>query len=93
MFFLFRNLSQQLRLMKHSISTAIHYVNILFRYIVPHWQAIIKSNNGQKKKDKRTNNDLQNNTRKTKDRAALASLKTRLNSGSLVGEAVPAPLH
>jgi len=23
--------------MKHSISTAIHYVNILFRYIVPHW--------------------------------------------------------
>ena len=70
--------------MKHSISTAIHYFNILFRYIVPHWQAIIKSNNGQKKKDKRTNNDLQNNTRKTKDRAALP--------GSLVGEAVPAPL-
>jgi hypothetical protein len=49
MFFLFRNLSQQLHLMKHSISTAIHYFNILFRYIVPHWQAIIKSNNGKKK--------------------------------------------
>jgi hypothetical protein len=33
--------------------------------------------NGQKKKDKRTNNDLQNITQKTKDRATRNTTKTR----------------
>jgi len=32
--------------------------------------------NGQKTKDKKTNNDLQNITQKTKDRATRSSLKT-----------------
>ena len=33
--------------------------------------------NGQKKKDKRTNNDLQNIAQKTKDRATRNTTKTR----------------
>jgi hypothetical protein len=33
--------------------------------------------NGQKKKDKRTNNDLQNITQRTKDQATRMPLKTR----------------
>ena len=32
--------------------------------------------NGQKKKDKRKNNDVQNTTQKTKDRATQTPLKT-----------------
>ena len=40
-----------------------------------------RQRNGQKKKDKRTNNDLQNTTQKTKDRATRTPLKK-----------VPAPL-
>ena len=32
--------------------------------------------NGQKKKDKRKNNDVQNTTQKTKDRATRTPLKT-----------------
>jgi hypothetical protein len=34
--------------------------------------------NGQKKKDKRTNNDLQNITQKSKDRATQNTTKTRI---------------
>jgi hypothetical protein len=37
--------------------------------------------NGQKKKDKRTNNNLQNITRKTTDRVTQTQLKPRVNSG------------
>jgi hypothetical protein len=35
-----------------------------------------RQHNGQKKKDKKTNNDLQNTTQKGKDRAARNPLKT-----------------
>ena len=35
-----------------------------------------RQHNGHKKKDKRRNNDLQDTTRKTKDRAARTPLKT-----------------
>jgi len=35
-----------------------------------------RQHNGQKKKDKRTNNDLQNITHKTKDRVTRIPLKT-----------------
>ena len=35
-----------------------------------------RQHNGQKKKDKRTNNDLQNTTHKTKDRVTRTPLKT-----------------
>jgi hypothetical protein len=35
-----------------------------------------RQHNGQKKQDKMTNNDLQNTTQKTKDRATRTSLKT-----------------
>ena len=35
-----------------------------------------RQHNGQKKKDKRTNNDLQNITYKTKDRVTRTPLKT-----------------
>jgi len=35
-----------------------------------------KQRNGQKKKEKRTNNDLQNITHKTKDRVTQTTLKT-----------------
>jgi hypothetical protein len=35
-----------------------------------------RQHNGQKKKDKRTNNDLQNSTHKTKDRVKRTPLKT-----------------
>jgi hypothetical protein len=48
-----------------------------------------KDNTIAKKKDKRTNNDIQNITQKTKDRATRASLKTRLNSGAPETWAVP----
>ena len=38
--------------------------------------------NGQKKKDKRTNNDLQNITQKSKDRVTRTSLKAGVTSGA-----------
>ena len=46
----------------------------------------------KKKKDKRTNNDLQNITHKTNDRGTRTPLKTWVNSGVPEGWAVPAPL-
>jgi len=42
-----------------------------------------RQHNGQKKKDKRTNNDLQNTTQKTKDRATRTPLKTEVEGGGL----------
>jgi len=48
--------------------------------------------NGQKKKDKRTNNDLQNTTQKTKDRVTQNPLKQGVNSCAPEELAVPAPL-
>ena len=47
--------------------------------------------NGQKKKYKRTNNDLQNITHKTNDRATRTPLKLGMNSGVPEGWAIPAP--
>ena len=44
------------------------------------------------KKDKRTNNDLQNITHKTKDRVTRTPLKQGMDSGAPEGSAVPAPL-
>jgi hypothetical protein len=41
--------------------------------------------NVQGKKDKSTNNDLQNITQKTKDRATRTSLKSAVNAGALEG--------
>ena len=38
-----------------------------------------RQQNGQAKKDKRTNNDLQNITHKTKDRVTRTPLKTGMN--------------
>ena len=38
--------------------------------------------NGQKKKNKRTNNDIQNIAHKTKDRVTRTQLKTGVNSGA-----------
>ena len=43
-------------------------------------------------KRKRTNNDLQNITHKTKDQGARTTLKQGLNSGAPEGKAVPAQL-
>ena len=51
-----------------------------------------RQHNGQKFKDKRTNNDLQNITHKTKDQVTLTPIKTGdelMCSGRV---AVPAPL-
>ena len=48
--------------------------------------------NGQKKKDKRTNNDLQSTTQIIKDWAARTPLKTGMNSGAPEGWAVLAPM-
>ena len=45
-----------------------------------------RQRNGQKKKYKSTNSDIQNTTQKTKPRAIRTPLKTGMNSG------VPAPL-
>ena len=42
-----------------------------------------REHNGQKKKDKRTNNDLPNTTQKTKDRAKRTQLKSGVNLGAL----------
>ena len=42
-------------------------------------------------KGKRDNNNLQNNTHKTKDRATRPPLKTGVNAGAPEGLAVPAP--
>jgi hypothetical protein len=44
-----------------------------------------RQHNDQKKKDKRTNNDLQNITHKTKDRVTRTPLKPGANSGSPQG--------
>jgi hypothetical protein len=41
-----------------------------------------RQQNGQKKKDKKTNNDLQNITHKTKDRVTRTLLITGVNSGA-----------
>jgi len=46
----------------------------------------------KRKKDKRTNNDLQNITQKTKDRATRPHIKPGSNSGSPGGFDVPVPL-
>jgi hypothetical protein len=42
-----------------------------------------REHNGQKKKDKRTNNDLPNTTQKTKDREKRTQLKSGVNLGAL----------
>ena len=47
--------------------------------------------NGHNKKDKRTNNDLQNITKKTKHRARRTLLKNGVKSNIPEGKAVPAP--
>ena len=47
-----------------------------------------RQHNGQKKKGKRANNNLQNITQKTNDRATRSPLKTE---AAPEGEAVPAP--
>ena len=44
-----------------------------------------RQHNGQKKKDKRTNNDLQIISHKTKDRVTRTPLKTGVNSGAPEG--------
>ena len=44
-----------------------------------------RQHNGQKKRDKEINNDLQNTIQKTKDRAVRTSLKPRMNVGALEG--------
>jgi hypothetical protein len=46
--------------------------------------------NGQKKKDKKTNNDLQNIIQKTNGRVTLTHWKPRVNSGAPDGD-VPTP--
>ena len=46
----------------------------------------------KKIKNKRTNNDLQNITDKTKDRVTRTPLKPGMNSDALEEWAVPAPL-
>ena len=51
-----------------------------------------RKHNGQKKKDKRTNNDLQNIAHKTNDRVTRTPLKIGVNSDATEGLAVPAPL-
>jgi hypothetical protein len=43
-------------------------------------------------KRKRTNNDLQKNTHKTKDRVTRTTLKPGVNSCAPEGQAVPVPL-
>ena len=44
-----------------------------------------RQHNGQKKKNKGTNNDLQNTTHKNKDRTKQTPLKTRVKSGAPEG--------
>jgi hypothetical protein len=46
------------------------------------WGILLIQQNGQKKKDKKTNNDLQNITHKTKDRVTRTLLITGVNSGA-----------
>jgi hypothetical protein len=47
--------------------------------------------NDWQKKDKRTNNDLQNTKQKTNDRASQASIKAGVNTVTSEGVTVPAP--
>ena len=51
-----------------------------------------KQFNVENKKDKMTNNDIQNTTHKTKDRATRIQIKTGVNSGVAEGSAVSTPL-
>jgi len=51
-----------------------------------------RQHNGQKKKDKVINNDLQNTTQKNKDRATQTPLKPGVNLGVTEGSAVLASL-
>ena len=44
-----------------------------------------RQHNGQKKKDKRTNNDLQNITQKNKERVTRTPLKQGMDSGDPEG--------
>jgi hypothetical protein len=50
-----------------------------------------RQDNDQKKKDKRTNNDVQNTTQKNRNQATHIPLKLGLNSCALEGKVVPAP--
>jgi hypothetical protein len=51
-----------------------------------------RQHNDQMKKYKRTNNDLQNITHKTKVRVTRTSLITGVNTGAPEGYSVPTPL-
>jgi hypothetical protein len=51
-----------------------------------------RQHNGQKKQGKRTNNDLQCTTQKTRDPATPILLNIRVKSGTSEGQAAPAPL-
>ena len=65
------------------------YVLIFFRRVLRYQRGIIgirkkkskkdRQHNDQKKKDKRTNNDLQNITHKTKDRVTRTPIKAMYN--------------
>ena len=63
-------------LLKLYLYTFSLYENPSFIIKIP-LSKIDRQHNGHKKKDKRTNNYLQNTTKKTKDRATRTPLKTR----------------
>jgi hypothetical protein len=51
-----------------------------------------RQHNGQKIKEKGTDNDLQNSSQKTIDRVTRTPLKPEVNSGVAEGRAIPSPL-
>ena len=65
--------------MNEKFNITVHYMVLKKSLKIPKWVIRIckskknRQHNGQKKKCKRTNNDLQNTTEKTKDRATPAN--------------------
>jgi hypothetical protein len=53
-------------------------VHCMISYIIRIRKSKDRQQNGQKKKYKRTNNDLQNTTHKTKDQVTRAPIKTHM---------------
>jgi hypothetical protein len=60
--------------------------------IIIHKPKKYRQHNGQQKKDKGTNNDLQSTTHKAKYRVTRTPLNTRVNSYTPEGYSVPAAL-
>jgi hypothetical protein len=65
--------------------TVLNMSNVLHKTSLKIPKGLSEAVNPRKKKDKRTNNDLQNITQKCNNQAMQTPLRSRVNSGTPVG--------